>query len=95
MVTPLDVKQFELELKNHPNRSFVTKLLAGIREGFDIGYTGPELERASCNLKSARDHHEVVATYLAKECQLGRVGGAFTSPPFSNITSSRVRTCFN
>ena len=60
VVTSLDVKQFELELKNHSNRSFVTQLLTGIREGFDIGYTGPELEHASCNLKSARDHPEVI-----------------------------------
>ena len=46
---------------------------------------GLELEHASCNLKSAGDHPEVVATYLAKECQLGRVGGPFASPPFPNM----------
>ena len=44
VVIPLDVKQFELELIDHPNRSFVTQLLTGIREGFDISYMGPELE---------------------------------------------------
>ena len=36
VVAPLDVKQFELESKNHPNRSSVTQLLTGIREGFDM-----------------------------------------------------------
>ena len=51
---------------------------------------GPELERASCNLKSARDHPEVVATYLAKGCQLGRVGGPFVSRPFLNMQSHPI-----
>ena len=46
----------------------VSKLLKGIREGFEIDYDGPEISRESPNLKSAREHPEVVSGYLAKEC---------------------------
>ena len=63
----------------------VSQLLKGIREGFEIGYDGPEISRESPNLKSAREHPEVVSGYLAKECQLGRVGGPFEEPPFPNM----------
>ena len=63
----------------------VSKSLKGIREGFEIGYDGPEISRESPNLKSAREHPEVVSGYLAKECQLGRVGGPFEEPPFPNM----------
>ena len=63
----------------------VSKLLKGIREGFEIGYDGPEISRESPNLKAAREHREVVSGYLAKECQLGRVGGPFEEPPFPNM----------
>ena len=85
VVTPLKADAFASELKYHPDQAFVEQLLKGISEGFEIGYLGPECSRESPNLKSARDNPEVVSAYLQKECNLGRVGGPCTVPPFPNM----------
>ena len=81
-VCPLQADQFAYELKNPHNQPMVANLLKGIREGFEIGYDGPEISREISDLKSARDHPEVVLGYLGKECQRGRIGGPFEEPPF-------------
>ena len=43
VVCPLQADQFAYELRNHPNQPVISKLLKGIREGFEIGYDGPEI----------------------------------------------------
>ena len=85
VVCTLQADQFACGLKNHPKQPVVANLLMGIREGFQIGYDGPEMSRESPNLTSARDQPEVVSGSLAKKCQLGRVGGPFEEPTFPNM----------
>ncbi|EGG08735.1 uncharacterized protein MELLADRAFT_84240 [Melampsora larici-populina 98AG31] len=103
---PINIKNFSLLLKNHPNRPFVDSIVLGLSEGFwplsakpsdDITYhknhvSGPEAEKT---LQQARD----------KELKAGRY-----SPPFytllpgmkvsplclaTNPNSGKVRTCTN
>ena len=64
--TPLNVDKYELELVNHPDRSFVYTLINAIREGTPIGYLGPPKNRVSRNLISASQHPEVVSANLNK-----------------------------
>ena len=83
--TPINVDRVEQELQGHPNQVFVQSLVTGLREGFHIGYKGPEKSRVSQNLKSAQENPDMADKYLDKETLLGQVGGAFENPPFPNM----------
>ena len=52
--TPINVDRLEQELQGHPNQVFVQSLVTGLREGFHIGYKGPEKSRVSRNLSLHR-----------------------------------------
>ena len=77
--------RLEQELQDHPNHVFVQSLVTGLREGFHIGYKGPEKSRVSRYLKSAQENHDVIDKYLDKETLLGWAGGPFEKPPFPNM----------
>ena len=83
--TPINIEVLEHELLHHPDRTFVNYLLNSLRFGTHIGYTGPQSPRVSRNLLSASQHPEVVTRNLAKEVNLGRVAGPFTSPPLPDL----------
>ena len=68
--TPINIDAFEEELRSHPNREFVSTLLTNLREGFRIGYCGPEFSAECPNLKSVEEHPDVMAAYLEKEVKL-------------------------
>ena len=57
-------------------------LISGLRHGFDIGYTGPNVSMECRNLKSARQNPDIVEKYLTDETTLGRIRGPFNDPPF-------------
>ena len=63
-------------LKDHPDVELAWYLLAGITEGFRIGfdYTHTRVS-AKSNLSSAEQNPEVVRAYLQEEVDLGRVIG--------------------
>ena len=48
-MTPLDAERFEEELRDHPDRTFVSYVVEGIRSGFDIGFIGPQEETLAGN----------------------------------------------
>ena len=75
--TPLDPRAWAVALRDHP---FVRYLLRGMTEGFRTGFqrTAP-LRSAPRNMLSARQHPDVVQTYLANEGSLSRMLGPF--PP--------------
>ena len=79
--TPLRVNRWEHHLRSHPDREFVAWLLAGLREGFRIGFdfAKASCRRWGCNMQSAAENPNVVDDYLAAECAAGRVVG-----PLSN-----------
>ena len=83
--TPIDVKELNRELCNHPDRNFVTSLISALSHGAHIAYNGLQSPRFSRNLISASQHPEVVSANLEKEIHLGKVAGPFTFPPLPNL----------
>ena len=59
---------WEEQLKSHPDSRFVSLLLQGLANGFNIGFN-PTLPRRSAktNLMSALDHPEIVSAYIEEE----------------------------
>ena len=60
-------------------------MLAGFAFGFDVGYRGPSVARASENLRSARDNPEIIRKLLCEELLEKRLVGPFSSPPLLNL----------
>ena len=73
--TPINVDRLEQDLQGHANHVFVQSLVIGLREGFHIGYKGPEKSHVSRNLKPAQENPDVLDKSLDKETLLGWVGG--------------------
>ena len=77
--TPLRAAAWASALAAHPDKAFVRYLLAGIMEGFRIGFRHPApLRSAPRNMQSALDHPDVVQAYIAAECARGRMLGLFS-----------------
>ena len=70
--TPLDLKEWILDLSSHPDTSFASYILKGIQEGFRIGFDRhSDLESASSNLHC--DVPRKVTEYLRREVALHRM----------------------
>ena len=78
--TPLRPLILEWELSNHPDKTFIKQLLSDIRQGCNIGYTGPQFAHTAHNLQSAFSHPLVLDNALAVEYPLNRILGSFDSP---------------
>ena len=63
-------------------------LVDGFRFGFHIHFVGKRFSSESPNLKSAVDQPVVPHAKLHKECDVGRIVGPFTAPPFPNFRRS-------
>ena len=62
--------------------------MAGIKEGFRIGFSGEAKGLGQCsnrNMLSAREHPGVVDDYLAAECGQGRVLGPLKQELFPQV----------
>ena len=77
--TPLRHVQFERELAGHPDKAWVSKVLTAIKIGVRIGHTDPRHYTHARNLSSAFQHPEVIDQELAKERDVGRILGPFTT----------------
>ena len=90
-VSPLQLDQFQLELRYHPDRYAVNYVISGIREGFRIGFVASSvsLKSASSNMRSSIEHPSVIDAYLQTEVSARRVAGPFPSLPFSSLHISR------
>ena len=72
--SPLNIEEWRRLLRDHLDVELVQYLLAGITEGFRIGFDySKTCTSEKCNLSLAEDNPEVVTTYLQKEVDLGRV----------------------
>ena len=90
--TPLRLGAWQQALSLYPNQQLAKFFLDGISEGFRIGYnyrTNGNLKSANKNLEGARQHPEVVDTYLSKEVALNRVAGPYNKSRIPNIQISR------
>ena len=86
--TPLWPLILECKLRNHPEKTFVEQLLLDIRQGCNIGYTGPQFAFTTRNLQSASSQPSILDDTLATECSLNRILGPFDFPPLPNFRSS-------
>ena len=86
--TTLRHSEFERELRNHPDKAWVSWLLHSILNGVSIGYKGPHTPYTARNLSSALQHPDVITSELQKEVAAGRVLGPFADRPFPSLRTS-------
>ena len=60
ITTPLQPLQFERELRGHPDKSFVARLLQDLTNGCKVGYEGPRFQCIAPHLPSAYVHSDVI-----------------------------------
>ncbi len=91
IITPLQVHQWALALRDHPDPRFVQYILEGISSGFRIGYqhATSRCKSARSNLFSATQHPAPVQAYLDEECTAGRVAGPFAPDEVRGLQVSR------
>ena len=87
VVTPLIAEAWAIELAAHPDPRFRNFLVKGLQEGFRIGYDTNQIQLRSSrsNMASAREHPEVVQTYLQEELTQGRIGVVTPYPHIAKI----------
>lgn len=86
--TPLRPQIFARYLANNPDNAFVSRLIDGLTNGFDIGHKGPRHGLLSPNLPSSYEHPTVIDLHLSKECLAKRIAGPFKTLPFANFQCS-------
>ena len=71
---PLPVSAWRAYLANHPDQTFATYILNGLKDGFRIGFDRTRPLRSSRrNMKSALENKAVVDAYIDEETRLGRL----------------------
>ena len=91
LITPLDVDKYEKLLLESDYSTEETKFLVnGFREGFDIGYTGPERRSESRNIPFTVGNHVEMWNKIMKEVQMKRVAGPYEEVPFDNYIQSPI-----
>ena len=74
ITTPLISKVWEHELATHPDQSFASYVVNGIKQGFRVGYDHSRTRASSeSNMASAIEHPDVVSDYLQQEVSLNRM----------------------
>ena len=90
--TPLDWRQWEVCLADHPDDLYRNYIIKGIRDGFRIGFDyklAPQLRSAHSNMQTATQRPEVIRTYLAEECSEGRVLGPLDPIQYPFVHTNR------
>ena len=78
----INVDLFESLLEFHPDQNLVKYIVHGLRNGFDIGFTGPHSMSFPKNLKSADANKDAIRIAIEKEIRRGHTAGPFPTPPF-------------
>ena len=90
IVTPLTFTAWEKALATHPERQLVAYILAGIQQGFRIGFNCDcPLISARQKIPSAEENPQVVSNYLETEMQEKRVIGSLPMEWHSQVHTSR------
>ena len=93
IVTPVDVDCFEhLLVEANYDKHKTRELISGFREGFDIGYRGPENVRINApNLKFREIGNEkMLWNKVMKEVKVKRYAGPYKSIPFDSYIQSPI-----
>jgi len=86
--TPLWPLALECELSNHPDKTFIQLLLSDIRQGCNIGYTGPYFTYTANNLQSAFSNPLVLDNALHSEWKQCRKLEPFNALPLPILRCS-------
>ena len=91
IVTPLQWEIWQEALTSHPDRWLAEYIVTGLQEGFWFGYNyqAYKCKKSEDNLKSAKEHPQVVDDYITKECAAGRILGPFYPHMFPEVQVSR------
>ena len=75
--TPLKWEAWATELDSHPDREYAQYIVAGIKQGFRIGfnYESHRCNSAKSNMFSAVQHPQPIEAYISKEVAAGRIIG--------------------
>ena len=88
--TPLKVNNWRRMLASHPNWQLIEFFIAGLTDGFRIGFKEQPkpLRSAKRDLSCALQHPDTVQKYLTEEIACGRVAGPFPSSlaPLAHIS---------
>ena len=87
---PLKVNRLSELLKHHPDSEKVNYVIQGLRNGFDLEYSGPFEPRTPDNLSAVDQDPQLIRDKLQKEVSLGHMVGPFPEPPFSDLICSPV-----
>ena len=72
--TPLHLRKWEELLQSYPDREFAQYIVAGLREGFRIGFNrDARLKSCTHNMLSATQFPQVIDNYLSQELALERI----------------------
>ncbi len=85
---PLQYNYWHTNMNDHPDPSFVDKLLHGISHGVDIGCRGVMSGCISPNWPSASVFEDDVTEFVMTNYNLGRVVGPWLAPPTENFICS-------
>ena len=90
--TPLDVNKYQqLLFESDYDKVEADFLVDGFRNGFDIGYKGPEIcQSQSRNIPFTVGNHTDMWNKIMKEVKLKRVTGPFETIPFENYIQSPI-----
>ena len=90
VVSPLQLAQFQAELRDYPDQAAASYVLTGLCDGFRISFeaSSVSLRSASANMSSALVHPSVIDAYL-ETVSCGRVAGLFTTLPYPELHISR------
>ena len=81
--TPINIDTLDMELKNHPDKTFCGYLISGLRDGFDTYIDPlPQGSHECPNLLSARRNSKFVLQALASEVDKGYMIGPFAAVQF-------------
>ena len=91
ITTPLQPKEWQRLLREHPDKLLANYFIAGLSNGFRVGFSNPpsKLCLAHKNLLGAHQHPQVVDDYLKVEIAEHRVIGPFHKADFPDAHISR------
>ena len=91
VTSPLHWEVWQEALGLHPDKRYVDYLITGLREGFRIGFNYKNRHCKKCkeNMRSAKLQPQVVAEYIQKECEAGRILGPLDPQLFPEVQISR------
>ena len=88
--TPVNFVELEKELLHFPDKVFARDLIDSFKQGFSIGYDGPQFNHISRNLKSYFTNLQAATENIVVELREKRVAGPFLSPPLNNFRTSPI-----